>query len=183
MTTGLVFAIEDSIKWRFSGIFDSKDAIISAMTLPKLKLKWVELQSKKDQYAQILLDEMRLCIDVDDFSEDVVAEDNDSEAKDRTSKKTDFYEFDSDEEPATWDTLELEAASFLRDAKTLGCLHKYPTIKKLFLRYNTTLPSSAPVERLFSLGNLILTPKRNRLTDSRFEKLLLMRYNKHYLNL
>ena len=71
MTTGLVYAVEDSIKQRFSGIFDSKNAIISAMTLPKFKLKWVELQSKKDQYTQMLLDVMRQCIDVDDFSGDV----------------------------------------------------------------------------------------------------------------
>lgn len=182
MTTGLVYAIEESIKQRFGAVFDSKNAIISAMTLPKFKLKWVEQQIKKDQYTQMLLDEMRLCVDVDDCSKDAVTED-DSEAKDKTNKKKDFYEFDSDEEPTTRDTLELEAASYLKDAKTLGCLHKYATIKKLFLRYNTTLPSSAPVERLFSLGNLVLTPKRNRLTDNRFEKLLLMRYNKHYLNL
>ena len=130
----------------------------------------------------MLLDEMRQCIDVDDFSEDVVAED-DGKVKDKTSKKKpDFYEFDPDEELTTQDTLELEAASFLRDAKTLGCLHKYPIIKKLLLTYNTTLLSSAPVERLFSLGNLVLTPKRNRLTDKRFEKLLLMHFNKHFLN-
>ena len=49
--------------------------------------------------------------------------------------------------------------------------------------FNTVLPSSAPVERLFSLGGAVLTAKRNRLTDSRFEKLLLMRYNKDFLDI
>ena len=107
-------------------------------------------------------------------------EDVNSSQKEKASK--DFYEFDSDEESTTCDTVEMEAARYLSDAKALGCLHKYPTIRKLFLKYNTTLPSSAPVELLFSLGNLVLTPKRNQLTDTRFDKLLLMRYSKHFIS-
>ena len=48
---------------------------------------------------------------------------------------------------------------YLSDAKKLECLRKYPTVKKVSLNYNTTTPSSAPVEWLFCLGVLVLIPK------------------------
>jgi len=52
------------------------------------------------------------------------------------------------------------------------CLYRYPVIQKLFLQFNTALPSSAPVERLFIVLQ-ILTPGRNRLTPAHFEHQLL----------
>ena len=178
MTIILADSIEASILQRFSGIFDSKSAIIAAITLPKFKLRWVESQQKKDSLKQMLLDEMRLYDD-----ESVVQENNCKESLGKANKKKDFYEFNSDEECISKDTIESEANAYLGNAKKLDCLHKYLIIKKLFLKYNTTIPSSAPVERLFSLGSLVLTPKRNRLTDARFEKLLLMWYNKNFVDL
>ena len=54
----MALSLEDAINRRFEKVLDSKDAIISAITLPKFRLKWVESQAKKDHYTQMLIDEM-----------------------------------------------------------------------------------------------------------------------------
>lgn len=77
-------------------------------------------------------------------------------------------------------SVETEVMSYFNSAPTMESLHQFPRIKKIALRCNAPTPSSAPVERLFSLGNLVLTPKRNRLGDGRFQRLLLMRFNRNF---
>lgn len=51
----------------------------------------------------------------------------------------------------------------------------------LFLKYNTPLPSSASVERVFSYGSDILRPKRAALAAPNFETLVFMKGNIHLL--
>jgi hypothetical protein len=74
---------------------------------------------------------------------------------------------------------EIFISKYIDQDKNLESLHKYPLIKSLFLRYNTGIPSSAPVERLFSVVPLILTARRNRLTDEVFETLLILEIHKN----
>ena len=47
--------------------------------------------------------------------------------QDAVSQKKNFYEFDSDEEECR-DPVEAEAAEYFSTAKTIDCLHKFPTI-------------------------------------------------------
>lgn len=184
MTIGLPGVIEEAIRHRFRIVFHNDSAIMAAITLPMFRLKWVDSQSSKDLYKQMLIKEMRSYqLHAVDNEVTVVEESQEQASQTTGHKKDDFYDFKSDEESTSQGSVEIEANDYLTNAKKIASLHNYPTVKRLFMIYNTPLPSSAPVERLFSLGGLVLSPKRNRLADSRFEKLLLMRYNKEYLDI
>ena len=50
-------------------------------------------------------------------------------------------------------------------------------LKTLFIEFNTPIPSSAGVERLFSLGKEVLRPKRAGLSDTHFEMLVFLKGN------
>jgi len=51
--------------------------------------------------------------------------------------------------------VKVEALNFLDDrSKVLQTLSSYSNVYSTFLKYNTSLPSSAPVERLFSIGRI-----------------------------
>ena len=73
-----------------------------------------------------------------------------------------------------------QCLAYLSDSdRSLDMLSQFPKVKTMFIKYNTVLPSSAPVKRLFSAASIILSKRRNRLSDETFEKLLLLRQNKH----
>lgn len=59
----------------------------------------------------------------------------------------------------------------------LKILNSLPMMKQMFVKFNTSLPSSASVERLFSVAGDICTKKRARITDQNFENTLLYKIN------
>ncbi len=72
-----------------------------------------------------------------------------------------------------------EIDQFLADKNlSLSMLDNHKAMRAVFVKSNTAIPSSAPVERLSSQAALVLTAKRNRLSDKLFEELLLLKIHK-----
>ncbi|XP_059187943.1 uncharacterized protein LOC131970539 [Centropristis striata] len=167
-------AIVTAIKTRFAEVLESEDAVLAAVTLPKFKLRWLRTQDRKDKAKASLLAECRKLVLYQDrqagtsppthhLSTDSAIEDE-------------FFSFE--EEDDTSSTAESQVADYFKSGEQgIDSLNGFALIKKISLQHNAATPSSAPVERLFSLGKLVLTPQRNRLSDQKFEKLLVLRYN------
>ncbi|CAB4058766.1 unnamed protein product [Lepeophtheirus salmonis] len=92
-----------------------------------------------------------------------------------TPSEDDFFSFDRQ---LDYRNMETEVIDYLKSAPVMDSLHHFPKNKKVALWYNAAIPSSAPVERLFIAGGLLLTLKRNH--DERFQRLLFLRYSKYF---
>jgi len=69
-----------------------------------------------------------------------------------------------------------EVDNYLVDsADSVASLDAYLHIRRMYIALNTGLPSSAAVERLFSLGGRVLSPMRSRLSSMHFEMMTFLR--------
>jgi hypothetical protein len=69
-----------------------------------------------------------------------------------------------------------EVETYLEAKSTnIQSLADYPAAAKAFVKANSTLPSSAVVERLFSTAGMILSPQRCKLTDELFDKVVFLK--------
>ena len=169
----LVDAVLQGLAKRFEGYSDREELVLASITLPQFRLRWLDESKKASARAALYQHCHSLSV-----KQQAVAE-NPCEPQ---SQDDDFFDFMQDSNTSSHDTVDSEVDTFLNDpCRELFTLVKYPTIKQLFLQFNTPLPSSAPVERLFSLGGQIFVPRRNRLSDSNFERQLLLRANKRLL--
>lgn len=161
----------NGIENRFGYAFTNRDFIMAAVTHPKFKLLWIDDATKRAEYSQLL--EAAIV----NLSNSTSSTDGVGGSSDNTSDD-DFFAFNASAGGVGRSQKHLEYLN--NKSKELAMLHSHTEMKQLFLRFNTCLPSSAPVERLFSSGALVLTKKRNKLSDKLFEKLLLLKLNRNY---
>jgi len=148
---------------------------IASVSHPNFKLRWVPTE-KKEWGKDVFITE---AIMHHHTSSPIVGEVSVSAAEDA------FFNFDDDDGATqNFSDATIECIRYLEDvhSTSISVLDKYPTVKSLFRSINATVPSSAPVERLFSKGALIAVPRRNRISDKRFEQLLLLKANEQFLS-
>ncbi|XP_074029942.1 uncharacterized protein [Leptinotarsa decemlineata] len=189
-----------SLNTRFDEILNLEweDPIKAAVLLPKVKLKWYYNIVKNPNKS---LEDIKKCIinvakkqmeyesynesdesgdqNVDDFFDFTDSQDNQEVGTVGSSSTMNEQGTEGTSESSNKTTkIQLELLRYLEDKRTnLQVLHEYPTLKKVSLKYNTCLPSAAPVERLFSFATMIDTPKRKNLSDEHFEVLVLKKAN------
>ena len=170
----LVDAVHTGIVSRFGSYFDRSDLILSSVTTPAFHLRWLNSDEKRERARSLLYAEVRKFRNHMQHEMNQLSEHSGCETENDEKM---FYDFGA---PSTTDeNAQSEVDLFLADpSQAIETLQRYELIKAVYVRYNTPLPSSAPVERLFSMGGKILTPGRNKLTDENFERLLLLRANK-----
>lgn len=172
----LAHVIMNGLQERFGFLLSLEDTarnhILASMTLPYFKLRWVP-KEKRESCRNIFMQAAQQFVRN--------AESNNSAPETVVDKQDKFFKFTST--PINVDTHDVNRSqlSILQyldcPDKSLDSLKTCPMIEEMFLKYNTPLPSSAPVERLFSVGGMIFTKRRNGLADEMFEKLLLLTKN------
>ncbi|KZS18188.1 Uncharacterized protein APZ42_015711 [Daphnia magna] len=147
---------------KFGALFQKDDYILSSISYSKFKFAWISSKADKEHACS------RLNSRLNRVSKRVVP-------CAPSSSNNDPYSFTNDETSPTKDEIDL----FLSDKDTnLSMLDRHPLIKSVFIKYNTAVPSSAPVEGLFSIASLVLTARKSRLRDTLLEYMILLKIAK-----
>jgi len=165
-------AVLNGLTRRFAQFEQRDDLIVASVSHPHFKLRWIENDADRIHAKFLLLQAMQ-SIDNTTSSTLVAAGDE------STGSGNSFFCFYDSADHGDGNAQSEMDLYFSDPAHDISSLQRHPLVMKVFIQKNTGLPSSAPVERLFSVGGQILTPRRNKLSDEHFEMLLLLRVNKH----
>lgn len=174
----LLEGIISSLKRRFKSFFDieyeGEIAAVAAVLHPRFKFEWTAEYSQDLKLKVVnLINQAVREIEVPYEEESPIFTDN-------------FFVFGNDETNSSnemFDKLESKILkNYLQASITpdISVVKRHNLIEELFIKFNTPIPSSAPIERIFSYATMLNVPKFNWLSDGNFEKRVLLKCNNKY---
>lgn len=162
---------------------ENKNLILAAAIHPNFKLTWLESETDRE-FAQTLLinsyvelaNSKKNCTTAE-YGAEIVC----SPSENRSKESQFFKRLRTGEKRTSTDSLTFDVWKYAIqsiDDKNLNQIRGIPILEELFRRYNTTLASSAAVERIFSQALIIFTDRRNKISYVNFEKLLFIKQNR-----
>lgn len=126
-----------------------RQAILAAVSHPRLKMRWISDASKIEEIQQIFVEECSaLCTESESKIEDIEDDDFFAICLKSNEGGSPTKEIKS--------SLELEVLRFLESKdKSMEVLNSYSNVKLVFMKYNALLTSLEPVEKLFSFETLL----------------------------
>lgn len=176
-------AMLKAIDFRFKSYFSfneqNNDLLLASVSLPRMKTNFIEKNEDIIYAKHILLAECKK-LKSETVTEPAVESPKPNDDDDFIIS----YDGHRTERRNSVDNeIESEILRYLADPrKENSMLNEYPHVREIFFMYNTTISSSAPVERVFSQSLLIFTPRRNRISNVHFEQTLLLKHNRILLD-
>lgn len=169
----LIKALLEGISKRFDIYFTRREFLVATAYLPGFKVDGSHFTEEEQENAKrFLIEEVQ---EVGDSNNSQLSQEARTSSSGSQSAMASFFA----KRPKKADSATQEVNRFLMDdSEAMESLLPYRRVKRVFLKYNCILPSSASSERLFSRAKLILRRTRQRLGDSNFEAQLLLSANK-----
>lgn len=166
---------------RFGNYFEfsttKTDFLLAAATLPRFKTNFIMDKANAEFVKNLLVLECKkMSNETNEMQPDIAQHEESSNQDDFIIT---FTANNNARRNSIENQIESEVSSFLLDSSTdTDSLNNYRNIKNVYYKYNTTLSSSAPVERVFSQTKMIFTFRRNRISVDTFEKTLMLKHNR-----
>ncbi|XP_055836675.1 uncharacterized protein LOC129905265 [Episyrphus balteatus] len=158
-------------------------AAFASLSHPFFKEKWLSYidKTKRDKMRTLFIEAVKK---ENSKSSNVAAAGNSNQQVDNKNEQKidDFYFGDESPENNAKEcvSVELEALRYLGDERReLKMLDDYPAVKRVFLKHNTALSSSEPVEILFPFETRHHIARFGYLADEFFEERVLLSVNKN----
>ncbi|XP_025192843.1 uncharacterized protein LOC112592896 [Melanaphis sacchari] len=171
----LVHALKNGLTKRFKNYMQSKTLQVSSALVPKFKLIWANPEDR-NIIKQHVIDRVQFHFDQNKNLSSLSS----SNLETSSEEEDDFFSFSNDEISVINSDFQTLVTNYLSNTNIKVPLDLTLELKKAYIEFNTAIPSSAPVERLFSAGGQLFDKRRGSISDNNFEMSLLLKYNKYF---